>query len=357
MFMNDQFIGREREIKELRAAIRNNTKGILVYGPRQVGKTRLIQEAVSSDDFLPVVHECVTGSYEYNMELLAESIANATGMEYAKSIRDFFQMLSFLETLDNQKNIVLVIDEYQYLRETKDKGVVDSYLQRFIDSIKGKITVILCGSYVSAMKELLEYGNPLFSRLQIIIPLTTFDYLDSSLFYPHLSTNEKIAFYAVFGGYPFLLKNIDENESLEENIERLLLSPYGANRAIIENVLLQEAGRTGMPIEVLSRIGNSKVRYNEIEDMMTGDVSGTLDRILKRLISMEIIEKVSPINKRNERKRTFYEIHDNLIRFYFTYIYSLRTMPFRMKPGIILEKNILPSLNTYISKRFEVQVR
>lgn len=329
----------------------------MIYGQRQVGKTSLIDEAFSTDEFILIKHECVKGSYAYNMELLALTVANAMGISFAKNSRDIFELLSIMETSKTHKPIVVVLDEYQYLRETEEKGVVDSYMQRFIDSIKGDITLVLCGSYITVMQELLEYGNPLFSRLKIVIKLTTFDYLDSALFYPHLSVRDRIAFYAVFGGYPFILDNVDETLSLEDNIKHLLLDPYSSMRITIENVLLQEVGKTGMPYEVLSKIGNSKIRYNEIQNLMAGDVTGTLDRILKRLIDMGIIEKVNPINRKDDKRKTFYEIKDNLLRFYFTYIYQLRTIPSRLSSDALYDKLISSSINTWISKRFEVQVR
>ena len=68
-----RFIGRQKEIGILRQSIRDGVKGIMVYGQRQVGKTSLIDEAFSTDEFVLVRHECVKGSYEYNVELLALS--------------------------------------------------------------------------------------------------------------------------------------------------------------------------------------------------------------------------------------------------------------------------------------------
>ncbi len=353
----NKFLGRSKEVETLRDSVKNNIKGILIYGQRQVGKSTLIEEAFSNNDFILISHECVKGSFSYNMELLAQTIANTTGLGYAKNSRDLFELLAILESMKSSIPIVVALDEYQYLRETQSDGIIDSYMQRFIDSIKGNITLLLCGSYITVMKELLEYENPLFSRLKVVIPLTTFDYLESSLFYPNLSIRDKIAFYSVFGGYPFILDKLDEKLSLKDNIKKLLLTPYDSMKITIENVLLQEVGKTGMPIEVLSKIGNSKMRYKEIQDAMANDVLGTLDRILKRLISMGIIEKVCPINRKDDKKKTFYEIKDNLLRFYFTYIYGIRTLPARLNEEDVYKKLIEPSIETYISKRFEVQVR
>lgn len=90
---------------------------------------------------------------------------------------------------------------------------------------------------------------------------------------------------------------------------------------------------------------------------MSKDVRGTLDRSLMRLIGMDIIEKVSPINLKDDRKKTFYEIKDNLLRFFFTYIHPNRNMILQTRPEDFYLVMIEPSLNTFISKRFEGIVR
>ena len=42
------FIGREKELKELKESIQRDNQATLIYGKRRVGKTALIREAISS---------------------------------------------------------------------------------------------------------------------------------------------------------------------------------------------------------------------------------------------------------------------------------------------------------------------
>ena len=354
----DRFIGREKELKILKDSIKNREKGVCIYGPRRVGKTTLISVALSDlDSSVVIYYECVKGSYLYNLELLATEASRVLGLSYIRSLRDIFDIFEAIERESRGKHIVVVIDEYPYMRESCQSGVLDSYFQRIIDNMCSNITVIISGSYITVMKEILESDSPLFGRFDRVLNIKPFSYIEASLFYPSLAFRDKIAFYAVFGGYPFSLKMIDEDKSLFENIRDNLLTDGVMVRTTLENVLLTEAGRSGVPQELLSRIGNGRMRYSEIENMMSEDVSGTLDRSLKRLIGMDIIEKISPINRKDDKKKTFYEIKDNLLRFFFSYIVPNRNILIRTRPEEFYSLMIQPSLDTFISKRFEEIVR
>ncbi len=346
------FIGREKEKNAIRKALDNKERSILIYGPRRVGKTTLIKEALK-DEKSAIFFQCIKGSFEYNIELLANTAAAILEKSYLRSIRDIFELLNAIAELSEDKHIVIVLDEYPYMREALGDGVVDSYLQRIIDSRNGNITLILCGSFMTIMQRLISEGSPLYGRINLALSIKPFTYKEASLFYSELSDRDKIEFYSVFGGYPFALEKIDSTKSLKENIKMLLLDSSSAIRATIEGLLLKEAGRSGIPEEILTRIGNSRLSFSEIASLMSMPVQGTLDRNLKTLMDMEIIEKTSPINRMNDRKKTFYEIKDNLLRFYFSYIAAnislLERGPIEDFYSIFIEK----SLNTFISKRFE----
>jgi AAA+ ATPase superfamily predicted ATPase len=64
------------------------------------------------------------------------------------------------------------------MKESGTKHEVDSYIQSVIDRLPGHVKLILCGSYITVMTELLEEGNPLFGRFTEIIHLEAFDYFE-----------------------------------------------------------------------------------------------------------------------------------------------------------------------------------
>ena len=345
------FIGREKELGQLTAELSSwkRRTAVLVYGKRRVGKSTLLNEAAKAFDGVVINHMCVTSTFEGNLELIYQSVSEGLGIPNIR-FDSLFEMMDYLKTLD--KKILLIIDEYPYLKQTKKKNEVDSYMQAVIDRLPENIKLILCGSYITVMKELLDEGNPLFGRFSLIQHIREFDYYDAAKFYSNLSVHDKIAFYAVFGGSPYVLENLDNCLTLSENIKRLLLPETGLIRSHIENVMLKEIQKT-YDARILESLGNGKKRYSEIRDIITSSETGLLDKQLKILLDMETIKKTEPINRRNDKKKQFYEIVDNLMRFYFTFIFGKAGTIVRIGEEQFYMRNIDAVLEQFVSRRFE----
>ena len=345
------FIGREKELKALSAELSAWKKktAVLIYGKRRVGKSTLIKEASKKFDGIVVNHLCVTSTFEGNLELIYKSVSESLSLPGIR-FDSLFAMMDYLNTLD--KKILLIIDEYPYLKQTKKKNEVDSYMQAVIDRLPENVKLILCGSYVTVMKELLSEDNPLFGRFSLIQHIHDFDYYDASQFYPDLTVREKVAFYSVFGGCPYVLENLEADKSIKDNIIRLLLPETAIIRSHIENVMLKEIQKS-FDARILESLGNGKKKYTEIRDQLGGTETGLLDKQLKILLDMETIQKTEPINRRNDKKKQFYEITDNLMRFYFSFIFGTAGIIVRIGEEQYYARNIEGTLTQFISRRFE----
>ncbi len=345
------FVGRQRELKAITAELSNWKKktAILVYGKRRVGKSTLIKEAAKSFDGVVINHLCVTSTFEGNLELIYKSISDGLSLPYIK-FDSLFAMMDYLKMLN--KKILLIIDEYPYLKQTKKKNEVDSYMQAVIDRLPENVKLILCGSYITIMKELLAEDNPLFGRFTLIQHIHDFDYYEASQFYTDLSVREKVAFYGVFGGSPYVLENLEPDKTLKENITALLLPETGLIRSHIENIMLREIQKS-FDARILEALGNGKKKYTEIRDKIGGAETGLLDKQLKILLDMETIQKTEPINRRNDKKKQFYEITDNLMRFYFSFIFGVAGTIARIGEEQFYNRNIENFLEQFISRRLE----
>ena len=345
------FIGREKELKALSAELSTWKKktAVLIYGKRRVGKSTLIHEAAKEFDGIVVNHLCVTSTFEGNLELIYRSVSESLSLPNIR-FDSLFAMMDYLGTLD--RKILLIIDEYPYLKQTKKKNEVDSYMQAVIDRLPGNVKLILCGSYITIMKELLAEENPLFGRFSLIQHIHDFDYYDAAKFYPDLPVLEKAAFYGVFGGCPYVLENLETDKSIKDNIIRLLLPETGLIRSHIENVMLREIQKS-FDARILESLGNGKKKYTEIRDQLGGSETGLLDKQLKILLDMETIQKTGPINRRNDKKKQFYEITDNLMRFYFSFIFGTAGTIARIGEEQYYGRNIEETLEQFVSRRFE----
>ena len=346
------FVGRTKELRELKTEISNWKKrtAVLIYGKRRVGKSTLIKEAAKKFDGIVINHLCIQSTFEGNMDLIYRSVSEGLSLPDIK-FDSLFAMMDFLKTLD--KKILLIIDEYPYLKQSKKKNEVDSYMQTVIDRMPENVKLILCGSYITIMKELLTEDNPLFGRFSLIQHIHDFDYYDAAKFYPELSVRDKVALYAIFGGSPYVLENLDPQMTIQENIQRLLLPETGLIRSHIENVMLREIQKT-FDARILEVLGNGKKKYSEIRSLLGGDETGLLDKQLKILLDMETIQKTNPINRKSDKRKQFYEITDNLMRFYFTFIFGSAGTITRIGEGQYFKRNIEGELlRQFISRRLE----
>ncbi len=349
------FLKRERELKQLAAFLDSDESvAAMIYGIRQIGKSSLIIKAVENKPDV-LYFQCLEAPIEENLIQLARKASLQLGIPLLAS-DDAIAFFNALKAFG--KRFIIVLDEYQYLKQFFSKGSFDSYMQSIIDSLKGSgIKIILSGSYVTEMKELLDRGNPLFNRFQLVLHLKEMDYFDASAFYPDLSPYDKIAFYSIFGGSPNALSLIDPAESLEGNIRRLLLDDNAPLIFYVENTLFAELRKAQAANAVLNALRNSKFRFNELNDRVKGIEEKNLNRQLKVLIDIEAIEKVSPINTKDDRRKTFYTICSNLVRFYYAYLFSSRDELKRLGANVFYRMYIEPSINTFISYRAEAIAR
>lgn len=345
------FIGREKDLKALSAELSTWKKktAVLIYGKRRVGKSTLINEAAKVFDGIVVNHLCVMSTFEGNLELIYKSVSESLSLPNIR-FDSLFAMMDYLGSLE--KKILLIIDEYPYLKQTKKKNEVDSCMQALIDRLPENVKLILCGSYITIMKELLAEDNPLFGRFTLIQHIHDFDYYDAAKFYPDLPVMEKVAFYGVFGGSPYVLENLETDKSVKDNIIRLLLPETGIIRSHIENVMLKEIQKS-FDARILESLGNGKKKYTEIREQLGSSETGLLDKQLKILLDMETIRKTEPINRRNDRKKQFYEITDNLMRFYFSFIFGTAGTITRIGEEQYYDRNIDRTLEQFIGRRFE----
>ena len=226
------------------------------------------------------------------------------------TLQDVFAYLNALP-----EKIVVVIDEYPYLKAMNDSATVDSIFQNIIDNRLVNIELILSGSHIGMMKDALQEKNALYGRFAVTIKLNELNYLEAAKFYPDKTPYDKAAHYAVFGGSPFVNQALQPTATIRENIISTILNPMSAVYLYASQLLLSDYSVKINAERIFSVIGNGKKRYTEIEDKLDVKKTGNLSKQIKSLIDLEIIARNSPINKIGDNKKSTFEINDNLLRF------------------------------------------
>ena len=346
------FIARTEELSKLSDAMRQTDHASLVYGKRRVGKTRLIKEALKQQGQSVIYYECIKGTVQENINAFVKLLSELRVLTFASSFQSFTDVFAFLNSL--QRSFVIVIDEYPYLSSLSDPEIVDSVFQTVIDQRLSNIHLVISGSQVSVMKDLLKKGNALYGRFQLILHLHELNYRDAALFYPSKTPYEKIAFYSVFGGSPFVLQELREEETLEQNISRTILDESSAVFLYVSNLLLTDYSNAVNAERILSVLGNGKKKYSELEKALQANSTGSLAKQLKSLQAMELVNQLYPINKPDDSKKKFYEINDNLVRFWYTYLYHNRSALQMIGAREFFDQYISPTLlSEYVPHRFE----
>ncbi len=346
------FVARSKELTQLVGAMKQSNHAALVYGKRRVGKTRLIKEALKEQTKTAIYYECIKGTLKENVDVFVKVLLEARVLPFSSSFDTFQDVFAFLNSLSRE--FVVVIDEYPYLSTFVEPKKIDSIFQSIVDTRLGNISLILSGSQISVMKNLLEEKDALYGRFRLIIHLQELNYRDAAAFYPSKSPYEKIAFFSVFGGSPFVLQQLRDEETLEQNIIRTILSTSNPVHMYASNILLSDYSNAVNAERILTALGNGKKKYSELENKLDMNSTGNLAKQLKSLMAMELICQNTPINKAKDAKKKYYEINDNLMRFYYAYIYPNKSALQMIGERTFFEQIVSPTLlKDFVPRRFE----
>ena len=348
------FYGRENERKKLHTMFLSDGQMIsLIYGRRRIGKSELIKQGLKETNLKSIYYECKQTTERNNVDSLAELIGEI--FDFPKpAFENIEVLLQFLFKMSEKEPMILVLDEYPYLRENS-KGL-DSILQSIIDHYKdtSHMKLIVCGSYVDTMKALLEKQNPLYGRIDLTLNLKPMDYYESALFYPEFTEEDKVRLFSVFGGIPYYNRLIDAKKSVRENIIELIASPGARLENEVSMYLNSEISKITNANEVFEALAKGFSRYKDILDQSNVSSGPALIDILDKLMRMDVVSKEAPINDENNKKKSGYFISDNLSLFYYKYIFRNLSRMNIMDSDVFYDKYIAEDFETkYVPKSFE----
>jgi len=319
------FINRFNELNSLEVEYKKKQATFsVIYGRRRVGKTALITKFIENK---PHIYLYITQS---NLKSQLDFFTNEIKKFVDNSVKDYLnfnsfeEAIGFLATLNLNKKLVLVIDEYQYLAML-DKSF-SSKLQMLWDTKlqNSNIYLILCGSVLSMMQsEVLNYTAPLYGRRtsSFHIKPIKFNYLKE--FLPKLDKETLVKVYASFGTIPKYLIEYNQNLTFMQNLEKKILNKnsylYNEGNFLIKDEIKDSASY----FNILQSISNGNRKIGQIASNL-GVNSSYLSKYIQKLIELEIIEKEIPITENNpsKSKKGLYKIKDKFLNFWFYYVYK-----------------------------------
>jgi AAA+ ATPase superfamily predicted ATPase len=342
------FLGREKELAMLEKHYRSNKFEFgVIHGRRRVGKTTLLKESITGKRSLYLLAQ--QANAKTNLDLFSKRYGELIGVGQI-TYGSFFDLF---EAIFKETDLIVILDEFTYLTEVDSS--IESVLQGLIDTYKEASTIkfIVSGSEIGMYENLFSVSKPLFNRQTFEYHLKECDYLESSLYYPNFSPADKIRAYAVFGGLPYYLAQVDDQLTLEENIKRLITNENARFSNEVIMLLHSELRSIQEYQSVLQAIHSGSTKLSEIDSKSRiGDTAKT-SKYVKKLIELEIIEKEYKFLDNPNSKSHLYRIRNNFIAFYYHFIWKNQAARVLMSEDDYYDSFIKDELDQYVSLRFE----
>ena len=358
--MGNQFIGREAELQFLEERYQSTKAELIVlYGRRRVGKTETLKKFCEGKPH--VFFSCRECADKMQLKNFSEKLL-AEGLAAAKYLREFpdweaaFSSVTELPYGDQKK--LLVIDEFPYM--CKGNHMIPSLLQNLWDETlkEQHVMLVFCGSAMSFIeKELLSEKNPLYGRATGIYKMKEMNFYDAIKFFPNYSARDKIMAYAVLGGIPHYLSQFDPTYSLQENIQKNILTKGCVLYSEVEFLLRQELRETPLYNSIIEAVALGNTRLNDISNKSLLENTSKASVYLKNLMELGIIEREFPVmegvKKQANANRGLYHLTDQFFRFWYAFAFTNYSELESGDVSGVYQYVIAPKLHEYASYTFE----
>ncbi len=325
----------------------------VLYGRRRVGKSRLLLHF--GERCRQLYFEASAGSRRDQLEDLSAELARFSGSRvYAEQPLSSWSaaFAAFSELLDEGQTMI-VLDEFQFI--ARQEPEIGSLLNRFAAEHEDNPDLLLClsGSDVSFFeRSVVGYGATTYGRRTGSLRLLPFPWREIGAFAEGWSVADRIRAWAVFGGVPYFLKEIDPATTLADAIRSSILYPDGLLREEPRFLLSQESRLrdTATYMSCLRAIAAGATRLNEIAQRIGKTRSEEARPFLETLEEMDLIERRYPVTRTSGRKVS-YAIADPFLRFWFRFVAPRESrLQSRESADLYLEDSVLPELDKFVSE-------
>lgn len=343
-------IDRKEQLAEMARLQAELPQLAVVHGRRRVGKSYLLNHGLS----LPRVisYQAAEGLRETQLALFAEEAARLLPGSPPLRFDSWNSALQFVDAQLGEGALALVLDEYQYLH-AKDASL-DSTLMRWWDvweRRRAPIFLVICGSGISLMRELVEGNKALFGRAGWRPRIDAFDYRVAAEFAPAgLTAEEKLVRFAVLGGAA-QYQVWGGSRPLKKIICEAILSKDGPMYEEPSNLLRGETEirEPAGYFSLLRYMSEGKSRIGEIASAAETSTA-RVTKLLRLLERLGYVEQRKPLGKGGGQP--YWRIVEPFHRFWFRYVYPNAS---RLERGLIdaVYQEVETDLPQYMGQAFE----
>jgi len=311
------FIQREKELELLEKSYNEPNSTIdFLFGTTSCGKTTLLKEFSKEKDTLYISNYEMIPSLFFTK--ITSIINNFFENKYSDvNLNNFLEVLEFIEKQKIDSKLVIIFDDFQNIQKV-DKSALENLVRFWKKTLKHKnIHVIISSS--------LLFGDSFEKDINKVssnnILLEYLDFTAINELFPSMNRLDQLYVYSLLGTTATNLKYYNTKKNFIENIFNLFLAPNAYLFDYGIKVLKSEISDIGTYSSILHAISQGNTKIGDIAAAL--DVKSTyLTRYMQKLIDMMIVKKVVPLGE-DKKKSKFgrYEISDNTLKFWFSYIY------------------------------------
>jgi len=351
------FVGRERELAALEDEFgRPGPSLVVIFGRRRVGKSTLVQKALEGRR--GVYYQATRIADADSQALFKAAVAQALGPDpLLAAVVGWEGIFAYLRVTAGD-GLIVTLDEFPYLCE--ENKALPSIIQKVWDELTRApvpLKLVLCGSHVAFMEELLAERNPLHGRQTRDLEVTPLPYREAALMLPGWSPEAALRAWGVFGGMPYYLTMVDPDRSLSDNVRRLVLDDGAPLREEPMHLLQAELNSPARYASILRAVADGMTERGEIlsrvmhKEEQSSGISTYIEklermRLLRRMYSLDV---VAPEKGRNTR----YFLNDPFIAFHFRFVLPNASALQAGHADAVLKYTIEPRMDDYMGERFE----
>lgn len=309
------FVNRERELRSLNRACDDDGGLAVVSGRRRVGKTALIDQFARERRaiFLPGTRAPVGEALRRLEERIRVVLPPRPGdLLDLGHLPSWDAALGYLLARAADEPLVLVLDEFPYLCEA-DATLPSTVQARWDHRGDSHLSVVLAGSHVGLMEELVAADAPLFGRADAHLRLLPFTWREANLLVGGDDPGTWLEAFCTVGGMPRYLTLWDPRADLLTNLTELLDGP-GAPLGDEGTVVLQELTPGSAAARVLELLALGADSFSVIRER-TGLAPASTSEALGLLEALGLVERVTPVGEDARRtRRVRYEVRDPFLR-------------------------------------------
>jgi len=322
-----KFYNREKEISrllEIQKRSLDNAQMTVVTGRRRIGKTQLLLRATEGQ---PTLYFFVARKAEnFLCQDFAQEVRDKLSIPILGEINSFGELFRFLMELSKEHAFNLIIDEFQEFYNIAPSVYSDIQHHWDVNKDYSKMNLLLSGSVHSLMHKIFQNSKePLFGRATALLKVKPFEtYVLKEILSDHnpdYSPEDLLALYAFTGGVAKYVQLLMDSGSY--TLDAMLSYIIREDSTFIpegKNMLIEDFGKEyANYFTILSAVARGENTRAKIEAVVNREIGGYLTKLEH---DYGLISKVTPIYAKVETKNVRYTLEDNLLTFWFRFIYK-----------------------------------